>query len=129
VNTYFVSAILFLLPWSLLFFSWQAFHRTELATQLPHWRYFLFWAALLVAIASTILNMAWNYSWLKSGGSPHGMGAAPGLWQRLGPFLVWSFVAATMLGWFGKQKARALMIAWSVSMYLVFQFIYVLQFD
>ena len=126
---YFISAILFLLPWSLLFFSWSAFHRTKLTIHLPRWRSFLFSAALLVAIASTILNMAWNYSWLQHGGSPHGMGAAPGLWQRLGPFLVWPFVAGTVLSFFGKRTARALMIAWSVSMYFVFQFIYMLQFD
>ena len=97
--------------------------------QLASWRQFLFSTALIAAVIATILNMAWNYSWLKSGGSPHGMEAAPGLWQKLGPFLVWSFVAATVSSLFGKRRSRALMIAWSASMYFVFQLIYILQFD
>ena len=126
---YVMSAILFLLPSLLLLFSWLTFHRAKLTLQLPLWRRFLFSAALLVAVASTILSMAWNFSWLKQGGSPHGMGAGPGLWQKLGPFLVWSFVAATALGFFAKRTARILMIVWSLSMYFVFQFIYILQFD
>jgi hypothetical protein len=126
---YVVSAILFLLPWSLLFGSWLALHRTKRISPLPAWRTSLVYAALLVAFASTVLNMLWNASWLRSGGSPHGMGAGPGLWQNLGPFLVWSFVAATVLGFFGKGKVRAFIVGWSISMYVVFQLIFVLQFD
>jgi hypothetical protein len=57
------------------------------------------------------------------------MGAGPGIWQAIGPFLVWTFFAATGLSLFGKGKVRALLIGWSVSMYFVFQAIYVLQFD
>ena len=37
----------------------------------------------------TSTEIGWNASWLRHGGSPHGMGAAPDLWQSLGPFLVW----------------------------------------
>jgi hypothetical protein len=59
-------------------------------------------AAWLVALTSTVLNMIWNASWLHNGGSPHGMAAGPGLWQILGPFLVWTFAAATALSFFGK---------------------------
>jgi hypothetical protein len=126
---YIVSAILFLLPWSLLFGSWLVFHRTKAVAPLPAWRQSLIYGALAVASASTVLNMIWNASWLYHGGSPHGMGAGPGLWQHLGPFLAWSFVAATVLGLFGKGKVRALMVSWSVSMWVVFQLIYMLQFD
>jgi hypothetical protein len=126
---YVVSAILFLLPWSLLFGSWLAFHPAKGVAPLPAWRRLLVYAALLVAFVSTVLNMVWNASWLHNGGSPHGMGAGPGLWQHLGPFLVWSFLAATVLGFFGKGKARALLVGWSVSMYVVFQLIFMLQFD
>jgi len=126
---YTISAILFILPWSLLFFSWSSFRRSEFAVRLPRWRHTLFSVGLVVGVVATVLNMAWNYSWLRHGGSPHGMGAAPGLWQRLGPFLVWTFFAATVLSVFGKRTARVLMIAWSVSMCFVFQFIYMLQFD
>jgi hypothetical protein len=123
------SALLFLLPWSLLFGSWLTFNRAEVAAPLPTWRRPLVYAALFTASVSTVLNMVWNASWLHHGGSPHGMGAGPGLWQHIGPFLVWSFLAGTLLGLFGKGKVRALMVGWSVSMWVVFQLIYMLQFD
>ena len=126
---YIVSAVLFLMPWSLLFFAWLAFNRAKVAAPLSIWRRYLVYVALLAASVSAVLNMAWNASWLKHGGSPDGMGAGPGLWQSLGPFLVWSFVAATVLSFFGKGKVRALMIGWSVSMWAVFQLIFILQFD
>ena len=126
---YIASAILFLLPWSLLLGSWIAFRRSKVVAPLPGWRLYLLYAAWLVALVATVLNMIWNASWLHEGGSPHGMGAGPGLWQALGPFLFWTFVAATALSCFGKGKTRGLMFGWSFSMWLVFQFIYFLQFD
>jgi len=126
---YIVSAVLFLMPWSLLFSAWLPFNRAKVAAPLSIWRRYLVYVALLAASVSTVSNMAWNASWLKHGGSPHGMGAGPGLWQSLGPFLVWSFVAATVLSLFGKGKVRVLMIGWSVSTWVVFQLIFVLQFD
>src|ERR1700722_2704462 len=126
---YIVSVILFLVPWALLFSAGVAFNRTTVAAHLSVWRRYLVCAAFLSAFVSTVLNMAWNASWLRHGGSPHGMGAGPGIWQSLGPFLVWSFVAATVLCLFGKGKSRVMMIGWSISMWAVFQLIFVLQFD
>jgi hypothetical protein len=49
--------------------------------------------------------MGWNASWLRHGGSPHGMGAAPDLWQSLGPFLVWSFAVLSP----GRESGRLLL--------------------
>ena len=66
------------------------------------------YVALLAASVSTVLNMAWDASWLEHGGSPHGMGAGAGLWQSIGPFLVWSFVAAAVLESFRKRKGSSL---------------------
>ena len=106
-----------------------AFNRAKVAAPLSIRRRYLVSVALLAASVSTVLNMAWNASWLKHAGSPHGMGAGPGLWQSLGPSLIWSFVAATVLSFFGKGKFRVLMIGWSVSLWAVFQSIFVLQFD
>src|ERR1700730_4060933 len=113
---YIVSAVLFLMPWSLLFSAWLAFNRAKVAAPLSIWRRYLVSVALLAASVSTVSNMAWNASLLKHCGSPHGMGAGPGLWQSLGPFLVWSFVAATVLSLFGNGKVRVLIIGWFVSM-------------
>src|SRR5437764_5913530 len=84
---YIVSAILFSLPCGLLISAWLAINRSKGAAPLSTWRRCFVYAALLVGSVSTALNMVWNASWLKHGGSPHGMGAGPGLWQALGPFL------------------------------------------
>ena len=86
-------------------------------------------AAMGIAGIATVLHIVWNASWLDSGGSPHGMVAEPGIWRPLGPILVWTFFAATGLSLFGKGKVRALLIGWSLSMYFVFEAIYMLQFD
>jgi len=71
---YIVSAVLFLMPGSLLFSAWLAFKRAKVAAPLSIWRRYLVYVALLAASVSTVSNMAWNASWLKHGGSPHGMG-------------------------------------------------------
>jgi hypothetical protein len=126
---YIASAALFLLPCFLLYFAWRCFFRAESAPRLPIWRKNVVKIALLVAGVSTLVNMAWNASWLHSGGSPHGMGAGPGTWQSLGTPLLWTFGIALALSLFGKGKGRVLLLAWSVSMYFVFQAIYILQFD
>jgi hypothetical protein len=52
-----------------------AFNRAKVAAPLSIWRRYLVYVALLAASVPTVLNMAWNASWLKHGGSPHGMGA------------------------------------------------------
>ncbi len=104
---YVCSAILFLLPWSLLFGSWLSFHRAKSVAPLTVWRRLLVYAALLVAFTFTVLNMVWNASWLQNGGSPHGMGAGPGLWQHVGPFLLWSFAVATVLGFLGRERPES----------------------
>src|SRR5271169_5402087 len=94
---YFASGILFILPCLLLYFAWQGFSRSEIAGRLPSWRRHVVFAALIVSAASTLLNLAWNVSWLHNGGSPHGLSAGPGSWQVLGPFLAWTFVIGTVL--------------------------------
>jgi hypothetical protein len=128
-GVYIGSAILFLLPCSLLFFAYKDLVQTKTIVPLPTWRKYFVQGALGIAGLATILNVIWNSSWLHSGGSPHGMRAGPGFWQPLGPILVWTFLVATILSLFGKGKTRLLLIGWSVSMYFVFQMIYVLQFD
>jgi hypothetical protein len=126
---YIASGILFVLPCFLLGFAWRSFFQEEPRPALSTWRMYSVKAALLVAVASTLLHMAWNASWLHCGGSPHGMGAGPGIWQRLGSPLVWTFAIASVMSIFGKGKGRILLLAWSVSMYFVFEAIYVLQME
>jgi len=128
-QVYIASGILFILPCLLLLFAWKGLLQAESVPRLPRWRRVLIHTTLPVAAVSTILNIAWNVSWLHSGGSPHGMGAGPGIWQSLGPFLVWTFIIATTLNVFAIGKSRILLFCWSASMFFVFQLIYALQFD
>jgi uncharacterized membrane protein len=124
---YITTGVLFLIPCTLLFFAWKNLSGTYGA--LSPWRRYLSKAALSIAGVSTIVNMVWNVSWLYHGGSPHGMRAGPGIWGPLGPILVWTLLIAVVLSVFGKGKVRMLLLGWSASMYLVFQLIYMLQFD
>jgi hypothetical protein len=126
---YVATVILFLLPCSLLFFALIGLKRQERLAALPRWRKYLAITALLTAGVSTFVHLVWNFSWLRSGGSPHGMGAGPGLWQSLGRILLWTWIMAALLGLFGKGRVRGLLLGWFVSMYFVFQMIYLLQFD
>jgi hypothetical protein len=126
---YIGSAILFLLPCSLLYFACKGLVQTKNVVPLPKWRRYFVMGALGIAGLATVLHIVWNAAWLYSGGSPHGMGAGPGIWQPMGPILVWTFFIATGLSFFGKERVRGLLIGWSVSMYFVFQMIYMLQFD
>jgi hypothetical protein len=126
---YFGSAVLFLLPCSLLYFACKRLFQPQVFLSLPAWRKYFVRAALWTSGLATSLHIVWNASWLHSGGSPHGMGAGPGIWRPLGPILAWTFLAATILNLFGKGKGRVLLVGWSLSMYFVFQMIYVLQFD
>ena len=124
---YIATGVLFLIPCTLLFFATKNLSRTDSA--LAPWRRYFSKAALSIAGVSTIVNIVWNISWLYQGGSPHGMRAGPGIWEPLGPILVWTFLVALVLSVFGKGKVRVLLLGWSVSIYAVFQLIYVLQFD
>ncbi len=98
------SAILFLLPFSLLYFAARRFVQTKTSMPHPTWRRYVVIGALGVAGLATVLNVAWNASWLRSGGSPHGMGAGPGIWQPLGPVLVWSFLARNDIELFSARE-------------------------
>jgi hypothetical protein len=128
-DIYIGSAVLFLLPCSLLGLACRGLIQSKGGAALPMWRKYVVIGALGSAGLATVLHIVWNASWLYSGGSPHGGLAGPGMWRPLGPALVWTFFAATSLSFFGRGKVRALLIGWSVSMYFVFEAIYLLQFD
>jgi len=129
IGMHITTAILFMLPCLLLFLAWKSSLRADLAKGLPAWRKKVVLAALVVACVSTLVHLIWNVSWLSSGGSPHGMRAAPGIWQSLCCPLLWTFSFAIVLSLFARGKSRIFLLGWSLSMYSVFQAIYILQFD
>ena len=124
---YIATGVLFLVPWTLLFFATKNLFRTDGA--LPPWRKYSSTAALSIAGVSTIMHIVWSVSWLHEGGSPHGMRAGPGIWEPLGPILVWTFLIALLLSVFGKGKVRMLLLGWSASMVAVSYLIYMFQMD
>jgi hypothetical protein len=63
--------------------------------------------------------MSFNLSWTQNGGSPHGMGPAPGLWLTLRPIAIWSVVGTVVFGAFGKGKLRLLTIGLAISIICV----------
>jgi len=126
---YVATVILFLLPCSLLFFASIGLIRQERLVVLPRWRKYMTMTALLTAGVSTIVHLVWNFSWLRCGGSPHGMEAGPGLWQSLSCSLLWTWIIAAVLGLFGRGMVRSPLLGWVVSMYFVFEMVYLLQFD
>jgi hypothetical protein len=126
---YFATGILFLLPSFLLYLAWRSSFQADSVPALPTWRKNVVMAAFLMAGVATLIHLAWNISWLHCGGSPHGMGAGPGIWQSLGRPLLWTFGLAIALSFFAKGKGRYILLGWSVSMYFVFEMIYMLQFD
>lgn len=124
---YVVTGVLFVIPCTLLLLSTISLIKSDGA--LPPWRRYFCGTAAFVAGVATIMHIVWNVSWLYEGGSPHGMGAGPGIWQPLGPVLVWTFVIALILSVFGKGKVRMLLLGWSVAMVAVFYLIYMFQMD
>jgi hypothetical protein len=124
---YVATGVLFLIPCTLLFFAAKNLFRSDGA--LPLLRRYFSGAAVFIAGVSTIMHIVWNISWLHEGGSPHGMGARPGIWEPLGPILVRTFGIAIVLSVFGKDKVRMLMLGWSASMVVVFYTIYMFQMD
>jgi hypothetical protein len=124
---YVATGVLFLIPCILLFFATKTLSRSD--GTLPLLRRYFSGAAVFIAGVSTIMHIVWNVFWLHEGGSPHGMRAGPGIWEPLGPILIWTFGTATVLSVFGKGKVRMLLLVWSVSMVVVFYTIYMFQMD
>src|SRR5215469_11409634 len=83
------------------------------------WRSPFIWLALLFATVATFSAMAFWFSWNGSGGSPHGMMPAPGLWVRFGKVWELSVVATVAMGVFARGKGRLLAIGTGCSVVCV----------
>jgi hypothetical protein len=60
-------------------------------------------------------GLAFILAWLHSGGNPHGMGTAPGVWQILVRVFWWTLAASVALAVLGKGKGRFLVLAAAAS--------------
>ena len=126
---YIVAGVLYLLPCSILFVAVKhaTANRQELAC--PEWRDYCTQGALVVASIATVTAMLSMFSWLHSGGSPHGLAPVPGLWKTLRPLLKWTFVTSVALTIFGKGKVRLLLLGWVPAVVFVDYAVVMLNMD
>jgi hypothetical protein len=129
LGMYIVSSVLFLIPCSLLWVAWRRSTKGSQESELHTWRRYCVNAALLVAGAATLTTIAFVFSWLLSGGSPHGMDPSPGLWKSLGPIIKWTLVTSVVFAVLGKGKGRFLVLAWAVADVFVVVMVNMLQMD
>ncbi len=90
---YAITAILFLIPMSILGIAWQVELRGETGLAQRDWRSSCLTLALIVTTIATLTAMGFWRSWTHNGGSPHGLMPAPGLWLPLREIAKWSVVA------------------------------------
>jgi len=86
-------------------------------------------AALVTAGCSTLLELAFFFSWFHNGGSTHGFMPSPGLWKFLGKTAACILVASIVLSAFGKGKWRLLLLAWAASLVFSAYAIFMLDMD
>ncbi len=98
-----VTAMLFLLPFSLLCATSIRWARTPREETPPRWRTYAGACALVGAACATLLTLFFFFSWFQSGGSPHGMTPAPGLWRVLGELQL----GPSLRAWFCALPERA----------------------
>jgi hypothetical protein len=126
---YVVTVVLFLIPLSILGIAWRGELRS--GKELAHldWRSYCMRLALIAATIATLTAMSFWLSWTNSGGSPHGMMPAPGLWLTLRPIAKWLVVATVAVGAFAKGKGRLLVVGSAISIFFVLFLLAVLEMD
>ncbi len=126
---YVVAGILFVLPCGLLVAALMRLMKDIHLSGYASWRRYAATISLCAATLATLLAVAYICSWLYNGGSPHGMNPSPGLWIRIGPLLRWPTSVGFILGWFGKGRARILLVGWAPALAFALCVTYMLQMD
>jgi hypothetical protein len=126
---YAITVILFLIPVSILGIAWRGELRSGKEVVQRDWRSNCQRLALIVATIATLTAMGFWFSWTHSGGSPHGMMPALGLWLPLREIAKWSVVATVAIGAFAKGKARMLVMGSAISICFVIFLLAALEMD
>ena len=126
---YVVTVVLFLIPLSILAIAWRGElgHRKELAHL--DWRSYCMRLALVVASVAALTAMGFWLSWTHSGGSPHGLMPAPGLWLPLREIAKWSVATTVVIGIFARGKGRLLVVGSAISIFFVIFLLAALEMD
>jgi len=129
LGMYIVSVVLFMIPCSLLWIAWRRSIKGRQESEQADWRTHCITAALLVAATATPTSMAFVFSWLLSGGSPHGMDTPPGLWKPLAAVVKWTLLASLLFAVLGKGRGRFLVLGWAAADVFAVAMVYMLQMD
>jgi hypothetical protein len=121
-----LSALAGLLPLAFLLLSW----RHHITSQRGRgWRNVVTTVGLFTISALLIFECAYTISWLRNGGSPHGMNPSTGLWSSILPWLKWFWWPSLVLPVFAEGKTRLFLYGSVVSLALVTSLVYALQMD
>lgn len=123
-----VTVLLFSAPAGLLVAAWRGYLRHG-STSVTRWRSYLGASALSLASLATALELVFFFSWFHNGGSPHGLGPAPGIWKYVGRIAFGIFLSTIPAALLGKGRWRVLFSAWAASLCMVVPAIFVLHFD
>ena len=113
------TVILFMLPLAIVVIAWGVALRSEKAPTSPDWRTYCLRLELITATIATLTGLSFWLLWTHSGGSPHGLMPASGLWFPFREIAKWSVLATVILGVFAKGKGRVLAIGSAFSIVLV----------
>jgi hypothetical protein len=126
---YIISAVLLLVPSSLLGSAWRREIKNRQESVQPRWRKYSFQAALFLATAAQLLTMLYFVSFFYNGGDPHGMGPSPGLWSTLGPPSTYTIATSFLLTLLGKGKGKLMLFAWAITIVVAGTMIFLMGMD
>lgn len=126
---YVITVVLFVIPLSILGIAWRGELRGSKKLAHRDWRSYCMRLALIVATVAAFTAMGFWLSWTHSGGSPHGMMPAPGVWLPLREIAKWSVVATVAIGAFARGKGRLLVVGSAISIFFVIFLLAALEMD
>jgi len=126
---YIAVVVLSLIPWSIVWLAWKGLAKIQTESARIDWRSQCQQDALYLATLATFSTMLFFFSWIHSGGSPHGGQPPRGLWLLLRPVAVWSVIATVGIGAFGRGKGRLLVLGSAISIFCVSYMLAALEMD
>ena len=103
---YLTTAVLFLIPASMIVFAWMSMKRYWDGVTSHYWRDYVGIASLIVGSCAILAGFAGKLTWLKAGGDPHGMGTPAGIWMILRKVFFSAIVLSAFFALLGKGRGR-----------------------
>ena len=126
---YVATAVLFLIPASLIVFAGVRMKRYWHEVPTHDWREQIGVASLFVGCCAILLGFVGKLAWLRAGGDHHGMGTPSGVWIPLRKTFFLAIPLGAFLAFLGRGKGRVLtFIALGVA-FAADTILYLLQMD